>query len=443
MKALNKNFLSTFKYFFLLYCLFASIFSRSFVGLTIFKLRIGEIAIAFSFIYFIYVISLLISNKLISRISKLLISQFVVVILYFFILSFYTNSSLISPYTFRSSSYIWVIALVFLGNSLILNINNRNYIIAFQLLLIFIYLTGLFGVFEIVENFFLMYSDKFELHKGSDLALVFIIFNLIINKYFEYKAIGLRLFVVNFSLFLPLFLFKSRSAFIAVLVFVFYELFLYFKNQNFTKKNNLLIIIIFLLVTTFSTVLTQNRVVPESIDTKIITESYSSLGTYKFSKYKQDMPFLYIENQRIYSGDGNLNWRLDMWQDAIYDTTLDSKLYIGEGFKSKFKVFTVNNTGFGNDRTGLDKLNENLHNYFLNIFLRGGIIHLILVIYIFVYLYRNRIKNNFQMLVFYFSVFFISFFDASMENAHFPIIFYIFLGYFFIEKNKFSLELKS
>jgi len=118
-------------------------------------------------------------------------------------------------------------------------------------------------------------------------------------------------------------------------------------------------------------------------------------------------------------------------------------LYIGEGFKSKFKVFTVNNTEFGNDRTGLDKLNENLHNYFLNIFLRGGIIHLILVIYIFVYLYKNRIKNNFQMLVFYFSVFFISFFDASMENAHFPIIFYIFLGYFFIEKNKFSLELKS
>ena len=81
------------------------------------------------------------------------------------------------------------------------------------------------------------------------------------------------------------------------------------------------------------------------------------------------MPFLYIEKNRIFSGDGNLNWRLDMWQDALDDAKDSSNLLLGMGYSEKYKVFLEDNTGFGNDRRGLDGLNENLQLFF-NVFIK-------------------------------------------------------------------------
>ena len=72
-----------------------------------------------------------------------------------------------------------------------------------------------------------------------------------------------------------------------------------------------------------------------------------------------------------------------MWQDSIQDNVDENKLLFGTGYKDKFNVFKVNNTGFGNDRRGLDQLNEQVHNYFMTVLLRGGIIQLLIVIFIF------------------------------------------------------------
>ena len=85
-----------------------------------------------------------------------------------------------------------------------------------------------------------------------------------------------------------------------------------------------------------------------------------------------------------------------MWQDQIEDLRADNKIIFGYGYFEKFKIFTVNNTGYGNDRKGLDQLNEHLHNYLLTIFSRGGLIHLITFLYLFYLVlktYNDKEKN--------------------------------------------------
>ena len=78
---------------------------------------------------------------------------------------------------------------------------------------------------------------------------------------------------------------------------------------------------IFLL--TISTYLTQNKEIPEEINIDLISESYNSLSDYRLKHYQQDYPLFYFEDGRVFSGDGNLNWRLIMWQDGIADNIDD------------------------------------------------------------------------------------------------------------------------
>ena len=127
-----------------------------------------------------------------------------------------------------------------------------------------------------------------------------------------------------------------------------------------------------------------------------------------------------------------------MWQDAITDNIDDNKLLLGIGYKEMFNVFKVDNTGYGNDRRGIDKLNEQVHNYFVTILLRGGIFQLIIVLFI-LYNILNSISLNeskTSLGIFMFAVLFISCFDSSMENSHFPLLFYYFLGNFYLVKKR-------
>lgn len=127
---------------------------------------------------------------------------------------------------------------------------------------------------------------------------------------------------------------------------------------------------------------------------------------------------------RIHSGDGNLNWRFQIWQDVIEDLNFQNKLLIGYGYNSKIPAMDVFY------RAGNDGTNENVHNYFINILARGGLIHLILYILffinLFVYFNKNSLKKEFLFL--FLPVMITSFFDASMENSHFPVLFYFLIG---------------
>ena len=127
-----------------------------------------------------------------------------------------------------------------------------------------------------------------------------------------------------------------------------------------------------------------------------------------------------------------------MWQDAIDDNIGENKLLVGVGYKEMFNIFQVDNTGYGNDRRGIDKLNEQVHNYFLTVLLRGGLFQLIILLFIFYNILNTKPINGSKasLGVFMFAVFFISSFDSSMENSHFPLLFYYFLGNFYLVKER-------
>ena len=96
----------------------------------------------------------------------------------------------------------------------------------------------------------------------------------------------------------------------------------------------------------------------------------------------------------------------------------------GYGYNYKIPAMTLD------FRAGNDGTNENVHNFFVNIFARGGLIHLILYLAFFITLYRQASlnENKKTYLMIFVPLIFTSFFDASMENAHYPLLFYFLNG---------------
>ena len=81
-------------------------------------------------------------------------------------------------------------------------------------------------------------------------------------------------------------------------------------------------------------------------------------------------------------------------------------------------------------RSGLDGLNENVHNYFVNILARGGLVHLIIFLafyFLLIKIYRQKF-DDLSILVLMVPILFAAFFDSAMENSHYPLIFYFILG---------------
>ena len=143
-------------------------------------------------------------------------------------------------------------------------------------------------------------------------------------------------------------------------------------------------------------------------------------------QYEKDghLSFFWFSDGRIFSADGNLDWRLQIWQDVFYDLKNTNSLIFGYGYHETIPAMNLES------RKGLDGLNEQVHNFLINILARGGlfqiILYILLVISIIYFYYKNN--KRFEILLFLLPILFISFFDSSMENAHFPLVFYFFLG---------------
>ena len=417
---------------------FSFIFSRSFLGIYIFGFRVGEYLMAFALILFVFTLFFKFENNPLSLLNSNVRLGLTLLFIFFIITFVYSNSQLTDPYSYKTSTYIWSLSFLFLGLSSKEIKLNKTGIQIFQLVIVFVYVTSIYGYPEGLIDFILQISDKYELHKGSDLALFYIISIVVINKNCSYSFNGFKYLCINSSLFLPLLLFKSRSAFIACFIFFIYEFYKCLKDSSFQKKQTLVLLTTSIFLLTISTYLTQNKEIPEEINIDLISESYNSLSEYRLKHYQQDYPLFYFEDGRVFSGDGNLNWRLIMWQDAIDDNIDENKLLLGLGYKEKFKVFKIDNTGFGNDRRGLDQLNEQVHNYFLTILLRGGLLQLVIILFIFYNILNSSLINSSSVSLgfFMFAVLFISCFDSSMENSHFPLLFYYFLGNFYLVKKR-------
>jgi hypothetical protein len=350
-----------------------------------------------------------------------------------------SESSILNPYTYKSSTYTWSLGFLLIGIfGKKFRLNKATFILSIFLILN-LYITSIYGFPFWIQEFFIENSDKYEPHKAADLVLILIIFSTYLKIYLKNNF---KFFVIQstiLSLFLPLLLYKSRASFIAMFVYGIYFLISHLSEIKSNSFKSLFLVLACFIVATFSTIASQ-RLVIEEISVEEIGSSYIQLSQYKFETYVEEKSFLYFNNNRLFSADGNLNWRLQMWQDQITFTIEDGNIFTGLGYKNILKVFTVETEdtggGGGNNRRGLDGLNENLHNFFVTLFARGGLITLSVFMYLFYYLLKNVNKTHFYDLLFLmFSILFVSSFDSSMENAHFPLIFYLFIGNHFFNNN--------
>ena len=82
-------------------------------------------------------------------------------------------------------------------------------------------------------------------------------------------------------------------------------------------------------------------------------------------------------------------------------------------------------------RLGRDGLNEHVHNYFVNIFARGGLFQflLYLVFYGVIIMYWKDKYKDFSILIFLIPILLNSTLDMSMEGVQYPVVFFLFLGF--------------
>ena len=417
-----KKLINYFSYGIFLIFLSIIFFVRSFVGVYIGEFRIGEylflIALILSFFFLIF-------NFKNNYTTKYLRSIYVFLIISFFAVCLISESNFFTTYTYKSSSYIWSISFLFLGYYLF-NFKDFDYlylnIFRASLLVIYIFLVIKTPVF--IVNFFKVYSDKIEFHKGSDILLFFVIIMVLNNKRISKDNFSIYYFLILSSLFFPLLLFKSRAAAIAGILFFVIEIYRYkeivFRNFRVAIINLLLLTI----VSNVSLFFVSNSQELINYDTR----SFYDLIEYRNSSYNQDNtdhPIFWMSEGRIYSADGNLNWRLQIWQDVIVDTSKEFKTVIfGYGYKEIIPAMSLPS------RQGLDGLNENVHNFIVNIYARGGILQITLfsLFYFSIFSFYNKNFQNLEILIYAIPILFVAFFDGAMENAHFSLMYYFFLG---------------
>jgi hypothetical protein len=117
---------------------------------------------------------------------------------------------------------------------------------------------------------------------------------------------------------------------------------------------------------------------------------------------------------------------LQIWQDIIYDAEENNELLFGQGYNSIIRSMDIP------ERKGNDGTNENVHNYFMNIFGRAGLVQLLLflVFIYFIFKYSSVISKRYLFIALP-CIYMTSFFDANMESVRFPFIFYTLLSAIF------------
>ena len=436
LEELVKN--KLFKISLAIYFLMIFTFSRSFMGVYIFGIRVGELSILLSMLILTYVICINIIQK--NKNSNTIDNTIFLIVIFFVVNSFFSDSSLINPYTYKASSYVWSLGFFYLG-LIYFKYNNLNkyFINSCLFLLAYVYYVAIYDLPYGFQELILNISDKYEPHKGSDLVILFITTFYLFNRFYKGKRIVLEIFVIMASLYLPLLLFKSRAGFISLVLFVLFEI---LNNRNTFKgyayRNIILIIIstIFMIQSTF--------LISKSgfIQFEKTRESVSYVTDYRVPELADEEFFelFYIRDGRLRSSDVNLNWRIEIWQDVLFDIQKANLFLTGHGYKEKIPAMSALDFEGNSVRSGLDGLNENVHNFFVNIFARGGIIHLLMYLYL-IFQFSKFGLEKFNLKIFFtilFPLLFTSSFDASMENSHFPLIFYFLLGLIFNNKKVFK-----
>jgi len=421
-------------------------FNRPFVGISIFGYRIGELLILFGL--------LLTPLPLASRIFKFqiinekydgLLKVYYTIVILFFINVLINNSNILSSYTFKSSTYIWTLSYLFVG-FVFLNFKDtdekfRNiflYIFMFTPIAHYFFSTGYFPNFII--TFFYEFSDKFEFTKASDIMMSLLIGNILCFKYLKNMFAKMCYFFFSVSFMLPLLLLMSRGSFVSTSLFVALTIFYY--REYFI--NNIKSSIVFLIIGALSFIISTYNV--NDVDFSFnfgaggtaqedlsIVENVKTIS--KKNETRKAFLSLYIEDGRLMSIDNTTNWRLDIWQDVYEDMSIKNLTIKGYGHNSIIPVMTDPSAP---GRLGRDGLNENVHNYFVNIYARGGIFQFFayLVFYLTLLKLWKKNHNDYSILIFMIPVLFNSTLDMSMEGVQYPLAFFSFLGYLFTTQER-------
>tara|TARA_B100000900_G_scaffold100235_1_gene82891 strand:- start:14866 stop:16188 length:1323 start_codon:yes stop_codon:yes gene_type:complete len=421
--------------------IFVFIFTRSFMGIYVMGFRLGELAILASMACLLLFSLFLRKSPSLALLRESNINLIISLILISFVLIGYlSNSNFINPYTYKASSYIWTIGFFFLGYQVTKNWKLKKKYFNFSLLiLLYIYFLAIYDLPIYVQDFILSISDKYEPHKGSDMLIMFITIIFIFIRLND-KRIGIEVLFIFSFLYFPLLLYKSRGAFISLLIYFILEVIRNTKilvNASFFRNLGLLIASVLIAAQSVFFV-TQSG----PLKITIANEKLNEVTQYRAPELNpgEYVNYLYLKDGRFYSTDVNINWRIEIWQDVFADIKNDNLYLIGHGYSTKIPAMSALDHEGNSVRSGLDGMNENVHNYLVNIYARGGLVHLILFLCLYTYIMKANYKknNNYSSLIFLIPIMFCSFFDASMENSHFPLILYFLLGTNLNEKNIFD-----
>ncbi len=189
-KYLNKSLVYTSFIFLIL----VGIFTRSFLGISIFGFRLGELIVGGAFILSVYFLFISKPKKYfeIENSNFHLTHKLIIIYVVLRILLNYENINL---YNFKSSSFIWTVAIIYIG-IFISELSNNDLFLKLSMIffpiIVYVFQTGNYP--NIFISFFQQYSDKFQFMKASDMVIVVIISSIYISEYKRFQsAPGTRL----------------------------------------------------------------------------------------------------------------------------------------------------------------------------------------------------------------------------------------------------------
>tara|TARA_Y100000992_G_scaffold302431_1_gene276552 strand:- start:3525 stop:4901 length:1377 start_codon:yes stop_codon:yes gene_type:complete len=418
---------------------FYLLFGRPYSGIYISSFRVGELIIGFFLILNLVILFLPVKFlKTNVDYDTRIIYIYKLIIFSFFAILLINNGSLTDLYSYKSSSYIWMIGALIFSSYLIEDIFKKKIIF----ILIVFYLVYQFSTIHYPESlisFFENYSDKFDFQKGSDLLIIYVVSILFIQRNMKNKFNAFTIFLASSAILLPLFLYKSKGAFLPAVVFVLYYLYLTRKLITAQLLRSVLVGILSLILFIVSTFEVYGNLNFKKMGmdgynsaeelTQLFTINELDKGLTAITSEKNTDKFFlsfFIMDGRLYSREMMANWRLEIWQDILRDLNNENRFLRGYGYNEIIPAMDLVH------RRGTDGTNENPHNFVFYILARGGLIQLILFASFFfsiILLYHKKFKN-YNILIFLIPILTTSLFDASLESIRFPLIFYSFLSYF-------------
>ena len=418
---------------------FYLLFGRPYSGLYFSSFRLGELLIGFFLILNVLILFLPVKYlKTNINYNNKIIYLYKLIILSFFIVLLVNNGDVTNLYSYKSSSYIWMTGALIFSSYLLENIFKKKLII----ILIVFYLVYQFSTIHYPESlisFFETYSDKFDFQKGSDLLIIYVVSILFIQRNMQNKFTAFSIFLTSSSILLPLFLFKSKGAFLPAVIFIIYYLFLTKKIITAQIMKTLgisFLALVLFIVSTFEVYgnLNFKKMGMDGYNsaeelTQLFTFQELDKGLTAITTEKNTNEFFlsfFIMDGRLYSREMMANWRLEIWQDILRDLNNENRFLKGYGYNEIIPAMDLVH------RRGTDGTNENPHNFIFYILARGGLIQLLLfaALYIQLIIFYYKKHNNLHILIFLIPILTTSLFDASMESIRFPLIFYSFLSYF-------------